>query len=163
MRFAGALLISALGLASCATTSAPHPEASLFDPAVDASAQYAAARDRSAASGKPLLAVLGGNWCHDSRALAGWLETPRFRQLVADSFELVYVDVGHPQTGAGRNLEIARGFGIDALSSTPALLIVAPDGTLLNRDSATRWGNAASRSEDAIYADLARHAHSPGG
>ena len=143
--------------------SAPRPEASLFDPATDAGAQYAAARDRSSASGRPLLAVLGGNWCHDSRALAGWLETPRFRQLVADSFELVYVDVGHPQSGAGRNVDIARAFGINGLSSTPALLIVAPDGTLLNRDSATKWGNAASRSEDAIYADLARHAHSPGG
>ncbi|ANY19688.1 hypothetical protein A6F68_01170 [Tsuneonella dongtanensis] len=150
-----------LALGACSTTGGTHPEASLFDPAIDASQSFAAARERSAVSGKPLLAVLGANWCHDSRALAGWLETPRFRQLVADSFELIFIDVGHPQTGDGRNLEIARGFGIDGLASTPALLIVAPDGTLLNPDSATRWGNAGSRSEDAIFAELARHARSP--
>ncbi len=158
MRLVAALLLLAAPLASCATTQAAHPEAALYNPSSDARAALATARDLSAASGKPVIAVLGANWCHDSRALAGWLETPRFKQLFADSFELVFVDVGNPQTGEGRNLEIARDFGIVDLVSTPALLVIAPDGTLLNRDSATSWRNAASRSGDAIYAALARYA-----
>ena len=153
----------ALALGGCATTPiGQHPKSAIYDPAADAAAQFAAARMRSAASGKPLLLVLGANWCHDSRALAGWLETPRFRALVADSFELLFVDVGHPQTGEGRNLDIARQFGIAEIKSTPALLVIAPDGRVLNADSATKWGNAASRSEEAIYAEIAGYApHSP--
>ena len=159
-----ALLALALALGGCATTPVAHPEASLYNPAIDASAAFAGARERSQASGRPLLAVLGANWCHDSRALAGWLETPRFRQLVADNFELVFVDVGHPQTGEGRNQQIPQSFGIAEMKSTPALLVIAPDGALLNRETATKWGNAASRSEDAIYAELASFAQrSPAG
>lgn len=159
-----ALLALTLALGGCATTPIAHPEASLYDSAADASAAFAAARERSQASGKPLIAVLGANWCHDSRALAGWLEMPRFRQLVADHFELVFVDVGRPQTGEGRNQQIPQEFGIAEMKSTPALLVIASDGTLLNRESATKWGNAASRSEDAIYAELASFApRSPAG
>lgn len=150
-----ALLALTLALGGCATTPVAHHEASLYDSAADASAAFAAARERSQASGRPLIAVLGANWCHDGRALAGWLETPRFRQLVADHFELVFVDVGRPQTGEGRNQQIPQAFGIAEIKSTPALLVIASDGTLLNRESATKWGNAASRSEDAIYAELA--------
>lgn len=155
-------LALALSLGGCAVAGGAHPEASLYDTSADATKAFADARARSTASGKPLLAVLGANWCHDSRALAGWLETPRFRNLVANGFEIVFVDVGRPQSGEGRNMAVPAAFGFATLASTPALLIVAPDGTLLNRETATTWGNAASRSEDAIYAYLARFAaHSP--
>ncbi|WP_234024892.1 thioredoxin family protein [Tsuneonella amylolytica] len=164
MRIAVPLLLalSALPIAGCATAgTAPataRPDAKLFDPAADAGAQVAAARERSTVSGKPLLLVLGANWCHDSTALAGWLETPRFRQLVADGFELVFVDVGSPQTGEARNQNIARRFGIDRMKSTPALVVVSPQGQVLNARTATTWGNAASRSEDAIYREIASYA-----
>jgi hypothetical protein len=162
------LALAALPLAGCATAgtvpAAVRPDAKVFDPAADAEAQVAAARERSAISGKPMLLILGANWCHDSTALAGWLETPRFRQMVADGFELVFVDVGRPQTGEGRNLDIARRFGIARMKSTPALVVVSPQGEVLNARSATTWGNAASRSEDAIYREIASYApRSPAG
>lgn len=163
LRRAFALAV-ALSLAGCATTPVAHPEARAFSATADAPVQLAAARERSVASGKPLLLVLGADWCHDSRALAGWFETPLFRELMAANFELLFVDVGRPQTGEGRNQDIARSFGIAEMKSTPALLVVATDGKVLNADSATTWGNAASRSEDAIYRDLARFAvRSPAG
>ncbi len=116
---------------------------------------------RAAASGKRVLLVLGANWCHDSRALAGWLETPRFAGLVAERYELVFVDVGMPQTGEGRNLDIARRFGLADMKNTPALLVLTPDGRAVNLESARDWRNAASRSEDAIYAELAALAGEP--
>jgi thiol-disulfide isomerase/thioredoxin len=154
------LAFAALALSPAGSSLAEthHPEAQAYDAAADAGAQLAAARDRSRLSGKPLLLVLGANWCHDSRALAGWLETPRLRDLVAANFELLFVDVGRPQTGEGRNLEIARRFGIANLSSTPALLVIMPDGTVLNRATATAWRNAAHRSGRAIYREIARFA-----
>jgi thiol-disulfide isomerase/thioredoxin len=149
----------ALLLASCASVpqpaAAPHPEARLYAAEADATADVDAALARAAASGKRVLLVLGANWCHDSRALAGWLETPRFAALTAAHYEVVFVDVGMPQTGEGRNLDIAARFGLQEVKNTPALLVLGADGTALNLETARDWRNAASRSEDAIFAELA--------
>lgn len=154
----------ALALAGCATTTADpaHPEARAYPAEADAGADVEAALARAAASGKRVLLVLGANWCHDSRALAGWLETPRFAALVAERYELVFVDVGMPQTGEGRNLEIAHRFGLGDVKNTPALLVLTPEGRAVNLDTARSWRDAASRSEDAIYAELAALAGEPG-
>ena len=149
----------ALALAACAsvpqTAAAPHPEARLYAEKADAAADVDAALARSAVSGKRVLLVLGANWCHDSRALAGWLETPRFAALVAARYELVFVDVGMPQTGEGRNLAIAERFGLAEMKNTPALLVLTPEGRAVNLESARSWRDAASRSEEAIFAELA--------
>ena len=154
-------LVVALALAAsgCATVPAAehaisaHPEATPFDVTGDAMARVDAALEAAAANDTRALIVMGANWCHDSRALAGWLETGRFQTLLAEHFELVYVNVGLPQTGDGHNLDIARRFGHEQ-EGTPNLLVVTPDGTLVNPASAVSWRNSATRSEDAIYAEL---------
>lgn len=148
----------ALALAACATTgdaAAAHPEARAYSATADATADVDAALARAAASGKRVLLVLGANWCHDSRALAGWLETPRFAALTAQAYDVVFVDVGTPQTGEGRNLDIARRFGLADMPGTPALLVLTAEGRAVNLDTAASWRNAASRSEDAIFEELA--------
>jgi hypothetical protein len=133
----------------------PHPEARAYAVTPDAMADVDAALARAGASGKRVLLVLGANWCHDSRALAGWLETPRFAALVADRYELVFVNVGMPQTGDGHNLDVARRFGLDDVPGTPALLVLTAKGEAVNLDTAAGWRNAGSRSEDAIFDELA--------
>lgn len=154
----------ALALGACANAPAPdfaaHPEARAYSAKADAAAEVDAALARAAISGKRVLLVMGANWCHDSRALAGWLETPRFAALTAARYEVVFVDVGSTQTGEGRNLDIARRFGLDEFPGTPALLVLTSDGEALNRDTAASWRNAAARSEDAIFAELAALAES---
>lgn len=146
----------ALALAACAGAASPslHPEARLYAAGADAQGDVEGALARSAVSGKRVLLVLGANWCHDSRALAGWLETPRFAALVAARYELVFVDIGMPQTGEGRNLDIARRFGLAVVQGTPALLVLTAEGRAVNLDTAASWRNAATRSEDAIHAEL---------
>ena len=160
MRLGFTALLAALILSACASVptapAAQHPEARSFAVSSDSSADVDAALDAASSSGKHVLLVMGANWCHDSRALAGWLETPRFKALVDAEYELVFVNVGSPQTGDGHNLDIARRFGIEKLPGTPALLVLTSHGTLVNGDTATSWRNAASRSEDAIYEELAR-------
>ena len=158
----------ALMLVACASAPAPktaaspaHPEARSYAVKPDAAADVDAALARAADNGKRVLLVMGANWCHDSRALAGWLETPRFAALVAERYELVFVNVGLPQSGDGHNLDIAKRFGLADFPGTPALLVVTPEGALVNADTATSWRNAASRSEDAIYAELAALAETP--
>jgi hypothetical protein len=120
-----------------------------------------AALARAGANGKRVLLVLGANWCHDSRALAGWLETPRFAALTAERYEVVFVNVGMPQTGDGHNLDVARRFGLAEVPGTPALLVLTAEGSAVNLDTAASWRNAGTRSEDAILAELTVLAEAP--
>ena len=148
----------ALAMAGCATTpdlaATARPDARSYAVSANAMADVEAALARAATTGKRVLLVMGANWCHDSTALAGWLETPRFAALLADRYELVFVNVGMPQTGDGHNLDIARRFGLAEFPGTPALLVLTAEGEAVNRDTAATWRNAASRSEDAIFAEL---------
>jgi Thioredoxin-like len=129
-----------------------NPEASAFAPDRNAQADVDRALADAQQSRKTVLVILGANWCHDSVGLAGWLDTPRFADLMRDRYNIVYVDVGTPQIGQGRNLDIARRFGIKKVKNTPLLMVISPDGKLLNdKKDAVSWRNAASRSEDDIY------------
>jgi thioredoxin-like negative regulator of GroEL len=154
-----ALLTSlALALASTAApaekaaTTAIHPETSPFDKAANAEEQLQAALAKAATQPDRLvIVVMGANWCHDSRALAGWFETPRFATMLKGRYELVYVDVGIPQMGRGRNLQIPRAYGIKKIKGTPTVMILSSKGKLLNRKDAPSWRDASMRHEDAIY------------
>lgn len=165
----GAFVIaSALVLAGCASlpdatvAEADHPEARAYDVTDDAMGDVDAALVRAADSGKRVIVALGANWCHDSRAFAGWLETPRFKALTRRAFEVVYVNVGLPQTGDAHNMDVANRFGIAAIEGTPTVLVLEADGILLNAETARSWRNSASRDEDAIYAELEGFARGTG-
>jgi hypothetical protein len=127
---------------------AGHIEVSAYDPAADANEDVNAALTRAALANKR---VIGANWCHDSIGLAGWFATPRFAAMLSSKYEVVYVDVGVPQTGNGRNLDIAKRFKAKPVKGTPTVLILSPQGKLINKKDAGSWRNAASRSEDEIY------------
>lgn len=143
---------------SAAPANAAHPEARLYDASIDATEAVDAALARAAGRDALVLVAMGANWCHDSRAFAGWMETERFGQLIADHYELVFINVGHPQTADGHNLHIADRFGIDGIDGTPTVLVLSPDGMLLNEETARSWRNAASRSEDEIFEELRKFA-----
>jgi thiol-disulfide isomerase/thioredoxin len=144
-----ALITLALLVASPAVMSntPPHPEAKVYKPTGNARADVDAALTRAKATKKRVILVMGANWCHDSKALSGWFETPRFKAMLAPKYELVYVDVGQKD----RNIDIAQRFGIKAIKGTPTVLILSPDGELLNKKDAPTWRNAASRSADAVF------------
>ncbi len=157
-----------LVLSACATTpNAAHPEASPYAATAQEDAAQAAlaqARADALAKGKLLLVVYGANWCHDSRALAGWLETPRFKALVEDRYALAFINAGMPQKDRAKNAALIAELGLTGIEGTPNLLIIDPQsGALLNADTAKSWRNAASRSEDDIYAELAAYQAQPGG
>jgi hypothetical protein len=145
--------VSAAPVSEPATSiSAPeHPQAKVYDPKALASQDVDAALSRAALANKRVIIVLGANWCHDSIGLAGWFATPRFAAMLSSKYEVVYVDVGMPQTGNGRNLDIAKRFKAKPVKGTPNVLVLSPQGKLLNKKDAGSWRNAASRSEDDIY------------
>ncbi|MEL6530604.1 MAG: thioredoxin family protein [Pseudomonadota bacterium] len=157
---AALLLVGGVAIAKTVTGghSAGHdyPEARSYAVSDDAMGDVDAALASASQSDKRVLLVMGANWCHDSRALAGWLATDRFKALIAEEYELVFVNVGTPQSeGDGHNLDVAQRFGVDDLPGTPNVLVLTPEGELLNADTATTWRDAASRGEDAIYDELA--------
>ena len=165
---ARAALLLTLGipmLGACATMTgaeASQPDYAPYAALTDAAAARAAlegALAEAQVSHRKVLAIFGADWCHDSRTLAGWLQTPRFRALTDESFEIVYIDAGHPQAGKGHNLVLATEHGVEDITGTPSLLVLAPDGRLLNTsEDAKSWRNAASRGADAIFTALERYA-----
>lgn len=123
-----------------------------YDPTEDAASELEFRLKDVATSGKNLLIIMGANWCHDSAALANLIDSPRFVGMITQKYEVLFVDAGVPQTGNGRNLDIAKRFGIKKIKGTPTVLVVSPEGKLLNsKKDAASWRNAASRDEDAIY------------
>lgn len=134
-----------------ADTEAAHPEARPYDESRSALADIGWALVWATITRKRVIVVMGANWCHDSRGLAGWFATPRFAKMLERRYELVFVDAGRPQDGEGRNLDIARRFGIEEITGTPTVLVLSPEGALLNPETARTWRNAASRSEDEIF------------
>lgn len=131
--------------------AAEHPEARLYDETREAGADVDNALAAGADAGKTTLIVMGANWCHDSRALAGWFTTDiDIIELLDQSFIVTYVDVGQKN----RNIDIANRFGIEKIVGTPTMVMVAPDGTVLNAESAVTWRNSASRTKAEILTDL---------
>lgn len=159
------IVSAALAVTACASVPtpavAPRPEARPYLVSDNASADVDAALERARQSGKRVLLVMGANWCGDSRALAGWLATDRFVELIKRKYELVYVDIGVPRAGDRPNLAIARRFGVPELPGSPNVLVLMSDGVLVNPTTATRWRNAESRTSDAIYDELATLADRP--
>lgn len=151
---AAALLI--VGAVALAKDESGHdyPEARLYDVSDDAMADVDAALARAAENGKRVLIAFGGNWCHDSRAFAGWTQDERIGDLIDERFELVFVNVGIPQEGDGHNQHILKRFGMEEQVGTPLVLVLTASGEVINADTAQSWRNTASRSEDDIYNEL---------
>lgn len=137
--------------AAAAAAMAEGAADAVYDATRDADADVTAALARAQANGLMTMIVLGGNWCHDSRVLAGRFAEPDFADMLRSRYEIVYVDIGYRD----RNLQIPARYGVTNVTGTPTVLIVSPDGQLLNRGTAGSWRNAASRSRQTIYGAFA--------
>ena len=175
-----AILSALLGLAACGgatddqATDGPPQVAGVafeadsrpYDPNLDAQAAVDAALARAAAEDKLVLVKMGGNWCPDCRVLSGMMEVDGIGALLEERFEVVKVDVGRPvagETGDGfagyeKNREIAERFGQAAFEGVPTLLIVTPDGEVLNADEPSIFRNARDRDPQDLADYLYRYA-----
>lgn len=152
---AAAIVLAAPSLAADSAASvavAGHPEARPFGDPARADRDVADAMARAKANGHRVLLVFGANWCHDSRALAGWFATPRFAAMLNTRYEIVWIDVGQKD----HNLDLARRYGLDGIKGTPTVLMLDSAGKPLNLKDAPRWHDASKRSEDKIYRYFAR-------
>ncbi|MDC8830758.1 hypothetical protein [Alteromonas gilva] len=94
--------------------------------------------------------VLGAQWCHDSRALADFMQSPALATPLAE-FEMVTIDVGFLEN---KKSLIAQ-LDYPAYFATPTLLLVDPaTQQVVNRASLIRWQNAHNESADALASYL---------
>lgn len=112
-----------------------------FDATRNAMMDVDIALQGAAISRRNVLLVLGGNWCHDSRGLAAKFQEPELAEVIAEGYELVWVDVGFRD----RNLDVAARFGVMELFGTPTVLILSPEGALMNADTVHDWRTADSK------------------
>jgi thiol:disulfide interchange protein len=114
-----------------------------------------AALDRAKKSHKRVLIDLGANWCVDCVVLANFLKLPEMQRFMTAHYELVSVDVGR----FDRNQQIPARFGITGrLKGVPTLLIVTPDGKLMNGNDVFATADASSMTPQALADYLAKYA-----
>lgn len=101
---------------------------------------------------KNVLLVFGGNWCHDSRGLAAKFEAPELAKLLEESYILTWIDIGYRD----RNLDVLRRVGVKKIYGTPIVVILSPDGKIINDDSVHEWRTADSRSMTDAYEYFAK-------
>jgi len=131
-------------------------EATAFDPDANAMAAVDAALAEARRSGKRVLLVMGSNDCHDSAWFANAVTSADLATTLAVRYHIVFVDIGMPQVGQGKNPEVPTRFGFKKIKGTPTVAILDARGHVLNRKAAPQWRNAAKRSVDEIQSELTR-------
>ena len=142
-------LVPAVSHAADTASAAP---VAYYPEDADAAKVLDAALAAAKVEGKLAVVVFGADWCHDSQALARVLSSDAFKAEFGARFSVTFIDVGTPQIGQGRNLDLVGRFGIKRLEGTPAMVVISPKGKRLNSKSdAVSWRNADSRPVDAIF------------
>ena len=147
---AATALLLAAAAPPAVTPDQARPIATPYDTQADAHAAVSAAIAAARASGRKVMIDFGGNWCPDCRALAGVLASPEVKPWVDQGFVTVLVDVGRFK----KNLDIAAQYGVK-ITAAPTVLIVTPDGKLLNKDNVFALADARYMSPQAVVDLLA--------
>lgn len=126
-----------------------------YDTSANADAQVNAALAKVKAEGKRLLIDLGGNWCPDCVILSNVMRLPEIAPFIAAHYEVVLVDMGR----FNKNMQIPKQFGVtERIQGAPALLVVDPDGKLLDAGHITELDTARTMQPQAIVDWLANWA-----
>lgn len=126
------LLATAALLALLRTPVAPAaaPTAGPYDPKADAAAALKSAGERAGASGKRVLAVVGGNWCGWCRALDRLMHEDAAVKAELDSgFELVHVNFSKEN----KNEAVMESLGRPDKLGFPALVVLSPKLDVLTK------------------------------
>jgi thiol-disulfide isomerase/thioredoxin len=136
-------------------TQAPSPanvgEWILYDPDLDVPAAVDAALAAAEGDGKRVLLEFGADWCPDCHVLASYLEDPRAKAILDDSYHVVRVDVGY----FDRNLETANRYANAIGVGIPSVVILDADGTSVVDTAAGQLADSRRYDADDIVDFLA--------
>lgn len=97
--------------------------------------------------GKLLALVIGAQWCHDSRALAGYFQSPELNDVTSSTITMMTLDVGY----LTNKKPLLSQVGYPVYFATPTLLLIDPASKqVINRDSLGIWQSAHSQSADTL-------------
>ncbi len=107
-------------------------------------------------SEKLALIIMGANWCHDSKALAGRLFLPEVVAGIEPDYERLFIDVGY-----FTNIKpVIQRFGIPIIYATPTVLVIEPNSEkVINKHNMHIWRDAAkinAKDTVAYFAELAK-------
>jgi thiol-disulfide isomerase/thioredoxin len=151
-RLLAAILLAGLLPAAPPVLAGDSAPTAYYPERADDAARLDAALVSARAEGKLAVIVFGADWCHDSQALAALLTSDAFKTEFGNRFAVTFIDVGVPQDGRGRNLDLAGRFGVAKMPGTPTMVVISPKGKRLNgKKDAYAWRNAGSRSEAEVF------------
>ncbi|RDV24498.1 thioredoxin family protein [Alteromonas aestuariivivens] len=123
---------------------------------LDPQKAVASALQNAEASDKPLLLIIGADWCHDSRALAGQLQSETVKQLVDEHYSLAILDAGWLRNLSG----VLTQFGHPAYFGTPTMMVIDADSRkVVNFSTLQRWQSAHNESADSLKNYLSDFMH----
>ncbi|NHN92676.1 thioredoxin family protein [Acetobacter sicerae] len=127
-----------------------HPVVVPYPAPQMAQGQLQAAIARAKVSDKPVLLDFGGNWSPDCWALSGVLAIPAVSAWIAQNFEVVVINISRHNT----NMGIGENYGVE-ITAVPSVLIVSPEGKLLNTGTVAALSNASKMTPQAVVDQLA--------
>ena len=78
---------------------------------------------------KRVILVFGGNWCYDCHVLNATFHSKEIAPLVNANYHVVHVNIGEDYD---KNLDLAAKYKVPLKTrACPALVVLAPDGSLL--------------------------------
>ena len=101
-------------------------------------------------SGRDVLIDFGANWCPDCRMLNGVMQMPAVRAWRDSRFETVMVNVDRFNV----NMDVAARYGV-TVKQIPTVLVLTPQGKLLDPDGTLALGNARAMSPQASVDQIA--------
>ena len=106
----------------------------IYDMRANGQTQLSAALATAQEENKLVLLSLGANWCSDSQNTYDVIhQNSELQQLVENRYILTLIDVNN-RVGFQRNPSIIARYGVELDRGIPALLVLAPDGTLMSTD-----------------------------
>lgn len=128
----------------------PVPDRHPYDTTADAHAQVDAAFAAARSSGRDVLIDFGANWCPDCRMLNGVMQMPTVKAWRDSRFETVMVNVDRFNV----NMDVAARYGV-TVKQIPTVLVLTPQGKLLDPDGTLALGNARAMSPQASVDQIA--------
>jgi hypothetical protein len=117
-----------------------------YSTSVDTHIKIAEAEHRAAARHKRVLIVFGANWCFDCHLLDELLERPDLASALAESYEVVYINVGVGE----RNRGFMAKYQVPFDEGIPAVAILESDGTLIYSQKHGEFENARRLTPEAL-------------
>ncbi len=128
----------------------PVPDRHPYDTTADAHAQVDAAFAAARSNGRDVLIDFGANWCPDCRMLNGVMQMPTVKAWRDSRFETVMVNVDRFNV----NMDVAARYGV-TVKQIPTVLVLTPQGKLLDPDGTLALGNARAMSPQASVDQIA--------